>query len=438
MSVSGEVSVITFKVLFAIVIMAAAGCSGGVGDNNDGAISTARSSLKRDMHPDVTAGDKATLANDTTAFAFDVYQKLVEKTPDKNIFISPYSISSALAMTFAGAKGQTAEQMAKALRFSLPADRLHPAFNALDLALESRGQEVVKNGEPFELAIATALWGQQGFPFEQAFLDLLAKNYGAGMMLVDFVQSAEKARMAINAWVADHTHDRIKDLLMPGTVTEQTRLVLTNTIYFHAGWESKFSKKLTESASFHNLDSGVVTVDMMHMGSTIELPYMKDQDFQAVALPYVGENVEMVVILPEQDRFKTVEAALDGQGFQAVLKNMKLQLGKVSLPKFGMEYKTSVGALLRALGMELAFTERADFSGMAKDGGLFISDVIHQTFLNVDEDGTEAAGATAVMMVGSSAPQDPPFDMVVDRPFIFAIVDRPTGTVLILGRVTSL
>jgi serpin B len=165
---------------------------------------------------------------------------------------------------------------------------------------------------------------------------------------------------------------------------------------------------------------------------------MKDQDFQAVALPYVGENVEMVVILPEQDRFKTVEAALDGQGFQAVLKNMKSRLGKGSLPKFGMEYKTSVGALLRALGMELAFTERADFSGMAKDGGLFISDVIHQTFLNVDEDGTEAAGATAVMMVGSSVPQDPPFDMVVDRPFIFAIVDRPTGTVLFLGRVTSL
>ena len=422
-------------------IMAIAGCANnGAQPGQDGfvatdGIQTAQSSLKRDKNPNVTPDDKKTLATDNTAFAFNMYARLVKNEPKKNLFISPYSISSALAMTYAGAKGETATEMADAMHFGLPAARLHPAFNALDLTLESRGSENVEKGDPFVLAIANALWGQTGFPFEQSFLDLLAKNYGAGMMLVDFMRATEDARIAINDWVAKQTHDRIKDLLARGTLTENTRLVLTNTIYFHAGWKDKFDKKLTTDATFHTLDSADINVKMMHMDSTLDLPYTKTNDFQAVALPYVGDNVEMMVILPEKGRFDAVEAGLTGDKFSGIIKDMKYKMGRVSLPAFGMEYKASVGKVLQDMGMKLAFSDQADFTGMAKDGGLAISDVIHQTFLKVDEDGTEAAGATAVVMSGTSVPVDPPFDMVVDRPFIFAILDRPTGAVLFLGRM---
>lgn len=435
--------------VFAIMgFMAIMGCSNNAAPSGQDAliqqdrtsetegIQTARSSLKRDENPNVTPDDKKVLATDNTAFAFDMYAKLVETDPKKNLFISPYSISSALAMTFAGAKGQTATEMANAMHFGLPADRLHPAFNALDLALESRGSEKVESGAPFELSVSNALWGQTGFPFEQGFLDLLAKNYGAGMMLVDFIQTTEAARQAINAWVSKQTHNRIKDLLAPGTVTGDTRLVLTNTIYFHAGWLDEFKKELTAEEAFHPLDSADINVKMMHMGSTRELPYTKSDAFQAVALPYVGKNVEMVVILPKKGQFETVESGITGEKFATILTDMKFTMGKVSLPAFGMEYKASIGKVLKALGMKLAFTGQADFSGMSKKP-LFISDVIHQTFLKVDEEGTEAAGATAVIMVGTSIPVSPPFDMVVNRSFIFAIVDRPTGTVLFLGRMVN-
>lgn len=403
----------------------------------EGVIRTARSSLKRDENPQVTADDKTTLARDNTAFAFGLYAKLVGNDPKKNLFISPYSISSALAMTFAGARGDTATQMSSVMHFNLPEDRLHPAFNALDLVLESRGSESVDKGKPFELSIANALWGQTGFPFEQAFLDLLAKNYGAGMMLVDFIHATESARLAINAWVEEQTHQRIKDLLGPGTITADTRLVLTNTIYFNAGWLDKFKKDLTHSEPFYPLDSTKINVDMMHMDQSLDLPYTKTSEFQAVALPYVGEKVEMVVILPKAGRFNAVESGLTGQKFMEILADMKLSMGKVSMPAFGMEYKASLGKPLQDMGMTTAFSSNADFTGMTKQGGLAISDVIHQTFLKVDEEGTEAAGATAVVMVGTSVPVDPPFEMIVNRPFIFAIVDRPTGAVLFLGRVLS-
>ncbi len=432
--------------LFVILFTAAAAGCGTSGVDNPGNPSTnvqeARSSLERDLHPDVDKADSHTLASGNADFAFDLYARLVQEKPEASLFVSPYSISSALAMTYAGARGDTANQISEVMHFDLPQERLHPAFNALDLTLESRGSEIVKEGHPFELDISNALWGQEGFPFKQDFLDLLAKNYGAGLMLVDFAGAAESARQQINAWVEDHTNGRIKDLLGPGVITSLTRLVLTNTIYFKAGWKDEFDKKLTQDHVFHTLAGKDVTVKMMNMKMDVTLPYTDTDDYQAVVLPYVGDNVAMVLIVPAKGKFLDVESDMDGEWFLKLLGqlNISKRPGIVSMPKFGMEYKASLADTLQDMGMKLPFnSNKADFSGISRKF-LYISDVIHQTFLKVDEEGSEAAGATAVVMnVTSAGPEPPPqpFRMVVDRPFIFAIVDRPTNAVLFLGRMLN-
>ena len=255
---------------------------------------TARSTLSRNLSPDASPSDLQALAAGNNAFALDLYQALREEAG--NLFLSPYSISLALAMTFAGARSETATQMAQVLHFTLPPERLHPAFNALDLELARRGEGAQgMDGEPFRLNIANAVWGQMDFPFKAPFLDTLAENYDAGVKLLDFQTAWEPARLLINDWVEEKTEDRIKDLIPEGAVDHLTRLVLTNAIYFNAAWAFPFQETATIDDTFHLPDGQSVSVPMMRQ--TAHFGYVDGEGFQAVELPYDGLELSMLLSL---------------------------------------------------------------------------------------------------------------------------------------------
>ena len=393
----------------------------------------ARSNVEREALPTVSDADLADLAAGNSAFAFDLYQALT-KGGEGNLFYSPYSISLALAMTYAGARGETERQMAETMQFFLPADRLHPAFNGLDQALATRGQGAAgkEEGKGFKLHIANAIWGQQGYPFQQAFLDTLARNYGAGLRLLDFIQAAEEARVTINDWIAEQTEDRIKDLIPAGAIDSMTRLVLTNAIYFNAAWQFPFDEARTEERPFYRLDGSQVSTPMMRASESFG--YAAGEGFQAVDLLYDGGELSMVVLLPAEGTFEPFEAALDAEQMSDILRQLSRQQVALTMPKFEFESEFSLSTTLQEMGMVDAFQGSADFSGMTGTRELYISDVIHKAFVAVDESGTEAAAATAVIMRLSAAPAEP-LQVTVDRPFIFLIRDIETGTILFVGRV---
>lgn len=399
----------------------------------------AKSSLQRDAAPVVSDADKAALASDNTAFALDVYRQLLND-PAKgagNLFFSPLSISEALAMTYAGAKGQTASEMASALRFTLPAERLHPAFDWLDLELASRGQGALgKDGQPFRLRVSNSLWGDAKSEFEPPFLDTLAQNYGAGMNLVDFRAAPEPSRIRINDWVAEQTEQRIKDLIPPGAIDGLTRLVLTNAVYFNAAWQSKFQPSATASDTFNKLDGSTLPVEMMNQ--TQYMRYAAGAGYEVVELPYDGGEVAMVVLLPAAGNFSQFENSLAGDGLRSILASLKPDYVQLGLPKFRVAgASVSVKEAMQKLGMRLAFSDRdADFSGISSKEYLYVSDILHKGFVEVDENGTEAAAATAVIVTATSVPP-PPKIVKADRPFLFAIVDKNTGAIVFWGRVVE-
>lgn len=392
---------------------------------------------------DVNAEDLSALVAGNSAFAFELYQALRQGQGD-NLFYSPYSISLALAMTYAGARGETAEQMASTLHYTLPQAQLHPAFNALDTTLASYAEgdaaEAAAQGEDaaqerFQINIANALWGQKDFSFLPEFLDLLAENYGAGLRLLDFIQETEAARQTINTWVSDQTQGRIQDLIAQGALTPADRLVLTNAIYFKAGWLFQFEEAQTQDAPFTLLDGSTVTVPMMsQMESYI---YAAGDGYQAIALPYQGVDVSMLIILPDTDRFDEIETGLTPEFLAAVNDGLSLAQVRLSLPKFTFDSQFRLGQTLASLGMAGAFSDAADFSGMTGERNLFISDVIHKAFVAVDETGTEAAAATAVVMRATSALIDEPIEMMIDRPFLFLIRDDNTDAILFMGRLLN-
>jgi serpin B len=394
-----------------------------------------QSDKERIASPNVTQSEQALLVEGNTAFAFDLYQALRQESG--NLFYSPYSISLALAMTYAGASGETACQMADALQFMLEQDRLHPAFNWLDAALASRGQGAQgKDGEEFRLNIANAIWGQKGYQFLPAFLDVLAENYGAGLRLLDFINETEPSRIAINKWVSNQTEGRIKDLIPQGAISELTRLVLTNAIYFNAAWEYSFNKDATADGPFYLLDGGQVTVPMM--GQTESFGYTAGEGYQAVELPYDGDELSMVILLPASGNFETFEQELQAQQVDGIIEALQSTRVTLTMPKFEFESEFSLKDTLSEMGMSDAFSPvDADFSGMTGNRELFISDVIHKAFVAVDEAGTEAAAATAVIVNTTSAPTEPTVEVTIDRPFIFLIRDIQTGAILFVGRVLN-
>ncbi|MBN1857953.1 serpin family protein [Candidatus Bipolaricaulota bacterium] len=400
----------------------------------------ARSDLLRDMAPHVPENVLQVLATDNAQFALALLAAVrgdeEGRERDENLFFSPHSISTALAMAYAGARGTTQLQMKDALRWSLGQDLLHSAFNALDLVLESRAQpESPYEGNAFQLHIVNAVWGQVGYPFQSPFLDVLAVHYGAGIRLLDFISEPEIARGKINDWVWRQTQERINDLLPQGAVNTDTRLVLTNAVYFNAPWLRPFDETLTEPESFTTRSGTETTVPMMHQ--TALFGYAEWDGGRAVELLYNGATLSMVILLPDPGKFDAFEPSLVQEIYAGIVSRMETRQVHLSLPRFAYSTHLSLVPPLVALGMNAAFSPgEADFSGIDGSRSLFISDVIHEAFVSVNEAGTEAAAATAVLFERTSVP-GPPVTVTVNRPFLFVIQDLPTGEILFVGRVVD-
>lgn len=371
------------------------------------------------------------LSNSNNDFALELYQQL--RSSSGNLFFSPFSISQALAMTYAGARGETETQMASTLHFDLAQADLHAAFNALSATLAGRAGDSEQGG--FELTIANALWGQQGFGFQPDFLDTLALNYGAGMQAVDFAAS-EAARQTINDWVAEQTRDKIQDLIPEGALNELTRLVLTNAIYFKAAWLLPFEESATQNDTFDLLDGSEMQVPMMRQVESFG--YLKAEDFEAVELFYEGRELSMVILMPDENQFATFEQNLNAATLQSFIDQLSVERLDLSLPKFKVESSFGLAETLAAMGMPDAFdVVKADFSGMTGQPDLYITDVVHKAFVDVNEIGTEAAAATGVVMGLKSMPTGEPIVVKIDRPFLFVIRDVQTGAMLFFGRVVQ-
>jgi serpin B len=401
-----------------------AACGGG----GASAAAEARSDKPRQSAPQVAADDLRAFAAGHNSFGLALYRLL----GGGNLFFSPYSIAQVLTMTSAGARGQTAQQMAQALHSAFPQERLHPAANALDQALISRGA----GEDGFRLEIANSIWGQQGFVFQPDFLDTLATNYGAGLRLLDFKTAPEPSRATINAMIAQQTHDKITDLLPAGSIKDLTRLVLANAIYFNAKWVTPFAKESTRDGTFNPDQGGAVTTPMMT--NQANYSYMAGQGYQAITLPYRG-GVSMLVLVPDAGQLSAFEAGLDAARLQTTLDGLATREIVLTLPKFEYHSESiSLRSQLSALGMADAFDpDAADFSGMDGKRDLFISDGFHKAMVRVDEDGTEAAAATAVNMQATSAMREPPLTLTIDRPFVFLIRDDATGALLFIGRIVN-
>jgi serpin B len=374
--------------------------------------------------------DAATLARDNNVFAFDLYSRLA--VAEGNLFFSPHSISSALGMTYAGARGKTAEQMATTLHFSLGPDRLHAAWSDLRRELDGRGKE-----KHYQLNIANALWGQKQFGFLPEFLRLTRAHYGAGLREVDFVGDVDGARQIINSWVAKETHEKIKDLIPPGVLDTATRLVLTNAIYFKSPWLDRFAKEVTRKEDFVLASGQKVPVPMMHQHLESAM-YSETETCQMLELPYKGRDLSMVIILPRKSaNAGQVEKGPTSMELDKHLGRRKPYMVNVTLPRFKITAEASLKKVLSEMGMPLAFTDNADFSGMSSQGKLFIQAVLHKAYVDVNEDGTEAAAATSVSVGLTSIRNLPRADFRADHPFVFLIRHNATGSILFMGRVAN-
>jgi len=392
-----------------------------------------KSDKERITSPDVSTNEQTLLVEGNSAFAFELYQAL--KGEEGNLFYSPYSISVALAMTYAGARNETAEQMADTLQFMLEQDRLHPAFNWLDAELAKRGEGAAgKDEEGFSLNIVNAIWGQKDYTFLSDFLDVLAENYGAGLRILDFINETEQSRLAINKWVSDQTEGRIEDLIPQGAIDALTRLVLTNAIYFNAAWENPFDEDMTADGPFHLIDGGQISVPMMKQ--TEAFGYTEGDGYQAVELQYDGNELSMVILLPEADQFQAFEEGLQSQQVCDIMSDLQSTGVTLTMPQFEFDSEFSLKDTLAGMGMPIAFSGAADFSGMTGTLDLQITEVLHKAFVSVDEAGTEATAATAVI-VGESAMPGQPVEVILDHPFIFLIRDIETGAILFVGRVMN-
>jgi serpin B len=414
-----------------ILTLLAAGCSPKT--------AVAQSQVARDKAPSAPPQAMTQLVAGNSAFAFDLYLNLRQQ--DGNLFFSPYSISSALAMTYAGARGDTEAQMARALHYTLGQEGLHPAFNALDLVLNSAGSGADKGS--FTLRSVNSLWAQQDYKFLPPFLDVLGRNYGAGLRLVDYKDSGhrEQARLAINDWVKTATADKIPELINQGVLDENTRLVLANAIYFKGDWLAPFDAHSPE-APFTRLDGSMATSHLMFRHAPAA--YAAGTDYQAVELPYqggpAGAAVSLVLLLPPAGQFAAFEQSLTADKVNGIMAALQTADVELFMPRFKYDTRLSLSDALAALGMPLAFdASRADFSGATGQRDLFISKVIHKAFVAVDEKGTEAAAATGVVMGLTSAQPNPQQPVVVkaDHPFVFLIRDQQTGSILFVGRVVD-
>ncbi|MDL5360370.1 serpin family protein [Halalkalicoccus sp. NIPERK01] len=392
-----------------------------------------------DPIPGVAAADVDTdelrrVVEGNVGFGLAMLRELAAAEPTENLLVSPASVGFALGMTYAGARGETATRIAETLRFP---DDPHSAHQQLQYELNERAA-AVDDGE-FELAVANAVWGLEGYPYREEYLELLETRYGAGLRTVDFVGDPEGAREEIDEWVAERTNDRIDELFPDGAFDRYTRLVLTNAIYLLADWHHQFDRGDTREEEFTTLEGRATEVPLMRQTETF--PYVEADGHQLVELPYVEGEVGMVVLLPAEGEFEEIEAEVTADRLAEFVDALDEAEGEVVLPRFEFESGFSLTDLLSEMGMGVAFDpDAANFDGIAPldelEGNLFIDDVVHEAYVAVDEEGTEAAAATGVEVGVDSAPALD-FRMVADRPFLFLIRDRITGAVLFLGRVVD-
>lgn len=362
-----------------------------------------------------------------TEFALDLYRRIAAEHHGENIFISPFSVRSALAMTWEGARGQTAEEMAGALRLpQIDRPQVHAGFGSMTRALNVKDK-------PYEFNVANALWLEQTWPFEEAYFQQITGAYGAALNQADFLTQHERARAAINDWVEDQTNEKIKELMPEGTITDMTRLVLANAVYFKGRWKEKFDPGQTRDGDFTLTNGTVVQVPMMRKTSTA-IRQGNSDDLMVIELPYVGDALTMVILQPyPRKTLADLEARLTPERLATALENMQERvLSHFQMPKFKITTDSyRLNDALMSMGMETAFTERADFTGLSPMGNqLLISDVMHKGFVDVNEEGTEAAAATGVSVMAAFS-----VTLAIDRPFLFLIRHRPTGEILFLGRV---
>ena len=385
---------------------------------------------------DSTAEQAVTAANNR--FAFDLYSQIGERaSADANLFFSPFSISSALAITYEGAKGQTADEIRSVFFFPPDASTMRNGFSGLNA--------IINSGDPaYTLRTANALWAEKTCPFLSGYTTTAEQYYGAKVTNLDFKNQPEPSRLTINQWVEGQTNDKIKDLLSAGTIDPLTRLVITNAIYFKGDWVKQFDMNKTSDEDFRTGSGKTKKVPMMQRTDEDAIyRYAETSDLQLLAMPYEhesGRQLSMVVLLPKGDNLAPVEASLESDTFRDLLQSTKSRQVEVYFPKFKLETKyDKLGGILAAMGMPTAFSESADFSGMIGSKGLFISDVVHQAYVDVNEEGTEAAAATAVVMKLAAAPVDPePIPVFrANHPFVFIIQDDESGAILFMGRIAD-
>lgn len=382
-------------------------------------------SAQRAARAEVPPADLALAAHGSSEFAFDLYARLAAEPG--NLSFSPYSLSTALAMTYAGAKGDTAKQMADVLHFQLGPEFLHRAMAGLAPA---DGPNPGKAG--YEFQAANALWGQKGYGFRDEFLALVAKHYGGGLREVDFAGATEAARKTINAWVADQTRQKIRELLKPDEIDAGTAIVLTNAIYFKGQWVRRFDAKKTRNGDFQVSSSKKVTVPMMHQIGVFRFAGL--DGLNLLVMPYRGNRLSMVLLLPDQvDGLAELEKKLNHKNLRTWLSEAHEDKVPVSLPRFTVDSRYELSKTLKAMGMRSAFSPGADFSGMTPRNDLHLTVVAHQARVEVNEVGTEATAATGAAAGRMSAPAS----FIADHPFIFLIRDDQTGNILFIGRVVE-
>jgi serpin B len=373
--------------------------------------------------------DLSAIASSNNQFAFDFYRSINAADEGKNIFVSPFSVSTALAMTFEGSRGTTRKQMAGVLHFNLTDADRQAGFSAL-LAEINDGQ-----AKQYTLEVANALWGQKGFHVEPSFTATVGKFYGGGFYAVDFVGDKAGSVQKINTWVDEKTAGKIKDLVHPGDVNEVTRLILTNAIYFKGTWAAPFERIGTRTEPFHTSATASVQAPMMHRSG--QFRFAKEDALTAIELPYAGNEMSMIAILPGGDIDKLGES-LSNQELDRIRKEMRPEEVEVSLPRFKIEARSLLKDNLSKLGMPDGFDKPvADFSGITGNKALYLSSVIHQAMIDVNEEGSEAAAATGVVIKTRTVRAPSKLEFRADRPFIFMIVHNPSGSILFMGRLTN-
>jgi serpin B len=369
------------------------------------------------------------VVNANALFAFDLYSRFAEQETG-NIFFSPYSISTALAMTYEGARGETASEIQQVLHIPADPDVRRPSFASVY-------NEINAPGKLYELKTANALWAQQDYEFLEDYITTVEQYYGGKVTNLDFVGNTEESRSTINSWVEDQTNDKIENLIPPGVLNSLTRLVLTNAIYFKGTWELQFDEGDTMDEPFYTAPGTTVTAPLMRLtGEDATFPYAEADNLQILELPYDGNDLSMLIILPEKGKPSPGLTPEKLQDWRALLVEQRVD---IYIPRFKFETKYFMVETLSGMGMPTAFTiGAADFSGMDGTRELFIGNVIHQAFVEVNEEGTEAAAATAVVMYLTAMPEEPVIPVFrADHPFIFLIQQRDTGNILFMGRVSD-